>query len=241
MEVEVISQKAVHQQSLKDTAIDGLAKSFRVCHISQPFYNGEGKIDVTPDSSNIICLFDENVNTVSLLTGNLLQTLQEETDPKKEIITCFALHPEGEEIVTSSQNGLLRHWKGKECLRSIKGHQMPVLAMVYDPTGTLVATGSADRTIRVWDIVRGYCTHSFRDHTDIITLLKFHPNPMTMALVSGSQDNTVRIWDLVDQKCTSVFREHMSQPTSIAWAPDEYLMVTAGRDKVISLFIIHSN
>jgi len=219
-------------KQLKDSTVDGLCKSFRVSHIAAPFYRGDGKIETSLDDSKIWCLFEENVKCVEAETGNILSTLQEEDDPKREIITCFAVHPEGEELVTMSQNGLLRHWRGKECVRAMKAHQMPVLSMAYDPTGTLVATGSADRSVRVWDIARGYCTHSFREHTDIVTMVHFHPNPMTMALVSGSQDTTVRIWDLVDQKCTSVLRDHMSQPTSVAWAPDEYLMVTGGRDKV---------
>ena len=223
---------ATHKQSLKDTTGSGLARSFRVSHVSSPFYSGEGKVETSLDDERLVCLFDENVKTVLIETGDALETLQEDDDPKKEVIVCFALHPGGEELVTCSQNGLLRHWRGKECLRAIKAHQMPVLSMAYDPTGTLVATGSADRSVRVWDVARGYCTHSFRDHTDIVTLLKFHPNPMTMTLVSGGQDNTIRLYDLVDQKCTSVFREHMSQPTSVAWAPDEYLFVTGGRDKV---------
>jgi len=227
-----VEKVAVHQQSLKDTARDGLSKSFRVSHVSAPFFKGEGKVETSLDDDKLVCLFDENVKFVSIASGDTLQTLQDDDDPKREAILCFAVHPGGEELATCSQNGLLRQWKGKECLRAIKAHQMPVLSMAYDPTGTLVATGSADRSVRVWDIARGYCTHSFRDHTDIVILLKFHPNSMTMTLVSGSQDNTIRLWDLVDQKCSSVFREHMSQPTSVAWAPDEYLMVTAGRDKV---------
>jgi len=221
-----------HKEGLKDSTEEGLARSFRVLQSRGPFYGGEGKVELSQDNSKLLCLFNDNVTTVSVQTGDSQGVLQEEEDPKKEVIICFALHPEGEELVTASQNGLLRHWKDKECLRAIKGHQMPVLVMAYDPTGTLVATGSADRSVRVWDVAKGYCTHSFREHTDIITVLKFHPNPMTMQLISASQDNTVRTWDLVDQRCTSVFRDHMSQPTSLAWAPDEYLLATTGRDKV---------
>ena len=37
-------------------------------------------------------------------------------------------------------------------VRVWKGHQMPVLSMSCDPSGTLVATGSADRSVKVWDI-----------------------------------------------------------------------------------------
>ena len=59
--------------------------------------------------------------------------------------------------------------------------------MDYDASGSLVATGSADKTIRVWDISNGYCTHSFRDHSDIVHYVKFHPDPQRLQLFSAGK------------------------------------------------------
>lgn len=89
--------------------------------------------------------------------------------------------------------------------------------MCYDSTGTLVATGCADRIVRVWDIERGYCTHNFRQHNDIVQMVKFHPDPNRLQLFSSGDDNTLRVYDLNDQKCVSVFREHMSLPTQLGY------------------------
>jgi U3 small nucleolar RNA-associated protein 13 len=127
-----------------------------------------------------------------------------------------------------------------ETFRTFKAHQMPVLCMAYDPTGTLVATGSADRTIRVWDMAGGFCTHSFRDHTDIVRTVTFHPDPQRLLLISTSDDNTVRVFDLRDSKCVAVFRTHVSLPTAVAFSPDGYLMASCGRDKVkIMSVVVH--
>lgn len=110
-----------------------------------------------------------------------VDTLLPSDDEAAERVTCFAMHPNGEEIVVSTQKFALRHWKINEkekvCQRVIRAHQMPILAMAYDTTGTLVATGSADRSVRVWDIARGYCTHSFKDHTNVVQTVYFHPDP----------------------------------------------------------------
>lgn len=201
-----------HQQSLKNTRVEGLTKSFRVAHVSAPFYGGDGKVEVGHGDETLACLFDDNVKVISATTGEVVFSLQKDDDATKEVLTCFTQSPVlAGDIVTSSQNGLLRHWRGAECLRAIKAHTMPILALCYDPTGTLVASGSADRSVRVWDVARGYCTHALREHSDIVTLLRFHPNPLTMTLASAGQDNTVRLWDLVKSRCTATFREHMSQ------------------------------
>lgn len=114
----------------------------------------------------------------------------------------------------------------------MRGHNMPILAMCYDSTGTFVATGSADRTVRVWDVVRGYCTHSFRDHTDIVQFVSFHPNQHQSLLFSSSDDNTIRLWDLIDSECVATFKDHLSTPKSLSLSPDGYMLISSGLDKV---------
>ena len=54
-----------------------------------------------------------------------------------EVVTSFCMHPNGNEVVVSTQNFLLRHWNlsEKKCIRVIRGHTMPVLTMSYDSTG----------------------------------------------------------------------------------------------------------
>lgn len=49
-------------------------------------------------------------------------------------------------------------------LRSWKPHPQPVAAMAVDASGCLLATASADRSARVWDVQQGHCTHAFRGH-----------------------------------------------------------------------------
>ena len=117
------------------------------------------------------------------------------------------------------------------CIRTIRAHQMPVLAMDYDPTGTLVATGSADRSVRVWDVARGYCTHSFKQHRDALQLVRFHPDPLRLQLFSAADDNSVCVFDLRDSRCVATFRDHVSLPTQVALSQDGYLLASAGRDK----------
>jgi U3 small nucleolar RNA-associated protein 13 len=40
--------------------------------------------------------------------------------------------------------------------------------MNFDMTSTLLATGSADTTVKLWDIERQYCTHNLKGHQGVI-------------------------------------------------------------------------
>lgn len=62
-------------------------------------------------------------------------------------------------------------------IRAWRGHDLPILDMCYDSTGTLIATASTDRTVRVWNAEKSFCTHSFRGHSSLISRVYFHPRP----------------------------------------------------------------
>ncbi|KAL2852873.1 WD40-repeat-containing domain protein [Aspergillus pseudoustus] len=64
-------------------------------------------------------------------------------------------------------------------VRSLKPHTAPVVTTATDPTGTLLATGAADGSIKVWDIRGGYITHSFHGHGGVISALCFFQSPST--------------------------------------------------------------
>ncbi len=127
---------------------------------------------------------------------------------KEEIVT-FAVHPQGHEVATASRNLMVRFWDWRaaergagdaeaapRCTRAFKAHETPVLSMAFDATGTLLATGGSDRAVKVWDVPGGFCTHNFRGHEGIVTLVRFHPDPRRELLFSCADDTTVRVWTL---------------------------------------------
>jgi U3 small nucleolar RNA-associated protein 13 len=178
-------------------------------------------------------MFENNVKFVDMHDGNLVEELLVVTDAT-EGIACFCIHPNNKEIVVATEKFSLRHFdvESKACLRVIKAHSMPIIAMAYDTTGTLVATGSADRTVKVWDIVKGFCTHNFKFHTDIVQTVYFHPDPSKMQLFSTGSDNTIRVYDLTATKLVATLSDHVSLPTQVTVSNNGRLLVSSGRDKV---------
>ena len=79
-----------------------------------------------------------------------------------------------------------------------------IRTLAWNPTGQLIATGSADRTLRIWNPERPAARFSteLRGHTAAIERAVFNP-VRDAELASCSADGTVRFWDVRSKTCVS--------------------------------------
>uniref|UniRef100_A0AAR2J984 Transducin (beta)-like 3 n=1 Tax=Pygocentrus nattereri TaxID=42514 RepID=A0AAR2J984_PYGNA len=108
--------------------------------------------------------------------------------------------------------------------------------MTFDSTSTLLATGGCDGTIKLWDIVKQYCTHNLKGSSGVVHLVEFHPDISLLQLFSSSLDCAIRIWDLRTSKCICVLESHYSAVTSLAFSPDGHTLISSGRDKICTVW-----
>ena len=59
------------------------------------------------------------------------------------------------------------HQRGDFCLFSLKGHSSYVNSVAFSPTEHVIATGSADGTVKLWDAKTGEQLASLQGHTDV--------------------------------------------------------------------------
>ncbi len=71
------------------------------------------------------------------------------------------------------------------------GHLSAVTALTFSPDGRWIASGSQDRTVRIWETATGRQQRVLKGHTSPVTALAFSPDGQRLA--SSSEDGTVRI------------------------------------------------
>lgn len=108
--------------------------------------------------------------------------------------------------------------------------------MDIEASGTLLATGTADGVVKVWDIVRGYCTHSFRGPAAIVGAVQFRPGADRLLLAALSDDGLLRLFDLHSRRAVAEQNAHLAAARALAFTPEGAFMVTGGRDKVLNVW-----
>lgn len=201
----------------------------------EPFYKG-GKVQVSKDEQYIFCTCGSRVNVLEICTGKIVHSIEHDD---QEDITSFALSCDDELLVTASRALLLKQWDWRQaqCTRSWKAiHTAPVGSMTFDSTSTLLATGGCDGTIKLWDVVKQYCTHNLKGSSGVVHLVQFHPDVGRLQLFSSSLDCGIRLWDLRSSQCVCVLQSHYSAVTCLSFSFDGETMVSSGRDKICTVW-----
>jgi len=120
-------------------------------------------------------------------------------------------------------------------------HEEPVSSAAFSPDGKLLATGSIDKTVKLWNMASGKEIGMLRMSGDFpVTYLEFSPDGRTIAAVGTDVDERkpgrVSVHDADNFKLRFYTNGHGGQINSIAFSPDGRLLATAGRDKTVSLF-----
>jgi hypothetical protein len=132
---------------------------------------------------------------------------------------------------------LVNHWPLPDqpdpaARRTITGHTGGVRAVAVAPDGTWIATGGADRTVRVWDVASGQQRARLTGHLGGVRAVAVAPDGTWIA--TGGADRTVRVWDVSRQSCKAMMRVERGL-AGCAWIAGTNLLTTAG-DSGIYLF-----
>lgn len=159
-------------------------------------------------------------------------------------IYAVAVAPDGKTIAVAGgiwpQTGglALHHGTSLKPQLRLPGHQGVVLAAAFAPDGQTLATGSDDRTVRLWDVLTGQELHVLVGHEDLIRGLAFAPDGRT--LTSVSWDGAVKVWDARSGRERTSFEWHTGMVHAVAFAPDGMTAATAGQDGTVVVWDVDS-
>ena len=117
---------------------------------------------------------------------------------------------------------------------TLQGHQDGVLNISYSPDGKTIASGSADKTIKLWDGTTGRLLRTLQGHQKGIWSISFSPDGKTIA--SGSIDKTIKLWDVATGNLLRTLQAHQEEVISIRFSPDGKTIASGSNDRSIKLW-----
>ncbi len=175
----------------------------------------------------------------SLAEASLRETVFNEAF---DIPWAVAISSNGQYWAVGSRRGEVRVWReeGKLLHLAWQAHTDTVRTLAFSLDGRMLATGSWDGTIKLWDIESGALSGgqvSLRWtswFTENIECLAFAPDGRTVA--SGGDDATVQLWDATSGTHLQTLSGQRGPVFALAWSPDGRLLASGGIDGDIRLW-----
>ncbi|XP_067629093.1 lissencephaly-1 homolog isoform X3 [Eurosta solidaginis] len=174
---------------------------------------------------------DKTIKMWEVATGYCVKTYA----GHREWVRMVRVHNEGSIFASCSNDHSIRVWltSTKDCKVELRDHDHTVECIAWAPEtatsfinegtgvdnkkghyqGPFLASGSRDKTIRIWDVTAGVCLFILNGHDNWVRGLSFHPGGKY--LISASDDKTIRVWDLRNKRCMKTLYAHQHFCTSV--------------------------
>ena len=117
---------------------------------------------------------------------------------------------------------------------TLEGHTDLVWSVAFSQDGRTLASGSQDRTIRLWNPNNGNLKRTLTGHRDAVNSVAFSPDGTTLA--SGSWDGTIRLWNPNNGNLKRTLTGHTDGISFVAFSPNGRILASASGDRTIRLW-----
>lgn len=118
--------------------------------------------------------------------------------------------------------------------RMLRGHKHTIFGLAFMPDSKVLASGSEDDTIRLWDVKSGECFATIQTGADQVRGLAFSPKGEILA--AAHKDGTVTLWDMNSLQLQRTLEGHTSEVYTVSFSPDGKTLASGGFDKTVRLW-----
>ncbi|MBN2535768.1 MAG: WD40 repeat domain-containing protein [Spirochaetales bacterium] len=195
------------------------------------FISSDNRYMVSGSDNGYIMLWD-------LSNGKCIRTINTKADnihgicitpDMMHIIICCRELYENIKMYDFSTGVLVKHFKG---------HDNTVFSLDLSYDGSLLASGSADNTARIWNVKTGECLHVFYRHDDWVETVRISEDKKYLA--TGGCDLHVRVWEIETETLVHEYKGSSHTIYSVDISRDNTLVMAAGNDKIIRIWNIES-
>jgi U3 small nucleolar RNA-associated protein 13 len=178
-----------------------------------------------------------------------------------ESVNAVAISPKtGRVLLSASQDRTIKSWDLSKCkfcvfnsvvakesegVENLKAnytfmaHEKDINALKIAPNEKVFASGSQDKTAKLWSMETGEQLGTFKGHKRGIWDVCF--SPVDRVLATGSADKNVKIWSLADFSCLKTFEGHLNSVLRIRFISAGLQLVSSGADGLLKLWTVKTN
>ena len=126
----------------------------------------------------------------------------------------------------------------RQTITTLKGHTGYARTVSFSPDGTIIASGSYDGIVNLWDVTTQQNIATLDGHTDSggsysnnPRFISFSPNGTILA--SGTSDGAVNLWDVTTQQKITTLDGHTNITQSVSFSPDGSILASASDEQIM--------
>ncbi|WP_315789311.1 serine/threonine-protein kinase [Fischerella sp. JS2] len=145
------------------------------------------------------------------------------------LVNSIAFSPDSQILASGSNDATIKLWSVKtgKLIRTLnenaQEYKFPenyqaILSVAFSPQGNIIASGSRDKIINLWNPITGQLIRTLSGHSELINSLAFSPDGKILA--TASKDKTIKLWQIDIGNQIYTFSKYSHSVNCITFSPD---------------------